>query len=827
MEGGLERLEAEGEEPVVAAPPRLGVLARVLLGRRPGELVEAPRGLGAGRGDELRTVLAHGAGALLPGAEEGDRPAGRREDEGERQRGGELVAPGPPEEAGHGPDRPRRDRLPGEVTVEVVRERGCARVASRPLLLEAREHDRVEVPPRAQVPGARRDGVHREELGQDLERRGSLEGRLSREDVVERGSERVDVAALVVRLVAARLLGRHVGERADLRAGARDLRRGAAELGDPEVEDVGPRGGVDEDVLGLQVAVDDALLVRVLDGARHVAERLERPVEREPVLPGEPPLEGQPLDELHGYVVLPLDLAGLEDGDDARMAEPRDGLRLSPEALEARRVRRAVVADGLEREEPLQAVVPGAEDDAHAAPADLSEEDEVPEDAAGRAGTLDLGVEAGARRVVGCALEREGHGAVSMLRVGGGRTPASPGHGHHLPGGVGVSPALGGRDAHPTARYLERARVPGVGGLVAGLAAHGLDRGVERELEGAHPVLELGAAFLELAQVLVARAELLLEVGAVLLALLERALRGAEGRLELGARDLGVGPGGERGLPPRRGLGRGRRLAREAAEDHAELEARRDLDGAHAAAAEARPRGVRDPRPEEEVAGREVPLGVLVRDRAEVVEERAEVRVVRREAEEEDPSPADERPEHVSVGADSEPGVAGSRQDARAGPSRLAVEHDEHAAVRGGEAGERGFVGADDARRRTRALREGELEPRVLGERRELGDRQRGERREDVRPRDPWLRVAPLDRVGDHAAPVGLDRRDRSEEVVPRERGAYLALELGACLALDLLDDGPGVRERRRGERGAYDRNEVVLLERPADLRETLAERDR
>ena len=98
--------------------------------------------------------------------------------------------------------------------------------------------------------------------------------RQGRQQFVEEHTQGVDVAAGVdVQVVEHRLLGAHVLRRADDPAETRVNgalgQGGAGGLGHAEVDHLGHRLIVvesDQDVGGLDVAVDDALLVRVLDG---------------------------------------------------------------------------------------------------------------------------------------------------------------------------------------------------------------------------------------------------------------------------------------------------------------------------------------------------------------------------------------------------------------------------------------------------------------------------------------------------------------------------------------------------------------------------------
>ena len=133
-------------------------------------------------------------------------------------------------------------------------------------------------------------GLLPDDGGERLRGRVALEGLPPRGHLVEDRAERELVGAEVHR-PSRRLLGRHVADRAEDGAGlrARDRRRdvgGAAgalrlhELGEAEVEDLEVPVARDHEVVGLQVAVDDAVGVGAGEAARRLHGQVEDPARR-------------------------------------------------------------------------------------------------------------------------------------------------------------------------------------------------------------------------------------------------------------------------------------------------------------------------------------------------------------------------------------------------------------------------------------------------------------------------------------------------------------------------------------------------------------------
>ena len=97
---------------------------------------------------------------------------------------------------------------------------------------------------------------------------------------------------------------------------------------------------VDQDVAGLEVAVDDAPVVGVLHRVAHPRQQLQAAARVEAV-PAGVLVQGHAADELHGEVGLAvLAHAGLVDLGDAGVVQPAQDLGLVGEALAGARARR-------------------------------------------------------------------------------------------------------------------------------------------------------------------------------------------------------------------------------------------------------------------------------------------------------------------------------------------------------------------------------------------------------------------------------------------------------------------------------------------------------
>jgi hypothetical protein len=156
---------------------------------------------------------------------------------------------------------------------------------------------------------------------------------LARQRVKGHARERVDVGSSVDRL-ARDLLGGDVVDRPEEAAGRGQLPRGRDQLANPEVGQVGvlsPRSGLEQDVGGLDVAVDEPVGVGRVERRRDLVEDFDRAPWLEPALAPDQLIEVGALDESHRQVQPARLLPRVVHGDDVGMLDLRREPGLPPE----------------------------------------------------------------------------------------------------------------------------------------------------------------------------------------------------------------------------------------------------------------------------------------------------------------------------------------------------------------------------------------------------------------------------------------------------------------------------------------------------------------
>ena len=222
-------------------------------------------------------------------------------------------------------------------------------------------------------PPERRD-LAGDALGGDGLGIGPGEGRLAGQHLVQHRAQRVDVGAAVEPALAGGLLRAHVRGRADDHAGLGEplgVARAFQHLADAEVRHQHLAVGGEEHVLRLDVAMDDAVAVGVVQGGRGLARDPERVAHRELLLAGEAGAEGLALDVGHGEPEPAGRVARVEHGEDVRVLEPGREADLAKEALGAESGGELGVED-LEGDGAVVLEVAGEEDGGHATAAELA-----------------------------------------------------------------------------------------------------------------------------------------------------------------------------------------------------------------------------------------------------------------------------------------------------------------------------------------------------------------------------------------------------------------------------------------------------------------------
>ena len=174
--------------------------------------------------------------------------------------------------------------------------------------------------------GTRRRGRSRQPVRDDRREGTALERRLAHQHLEEDAAEAVDVGAAIDVLTAIDLFRAHVARRADDVPGggvARAHRARNAEVGDDGV------ARIEQDVRGLDVAVDDIAAVGVAQGVGDLARDLERVADRELAFTVEALAQGLALDVGHDVIDQAVDLVGIVQRQDVGMVQAGGDLDLT------------------------------------------------------------------------------------------------------------------------------------------------------------------------------------------------------------------------------------------------------------------------------------------------------------------------------------------------------------------------------------------------------------------------------------------------------------------------------------------------------------------
>ena len=212
-------------------------------------------------------------------------------------------------------------------------------------------------------------------LHRDLDRCVPGKGNLTGEQLVEHHADGVEIGGLVDR-GAPRLLRRQVLRGADDRARFSHLAHARAR--NAEIGHLQSPLAVDQHVVRLDVAVDDAVAVSEPDRGEDLPRVVDREVDRRRPACDDELLQGTAVEVLHRDVVRAFRLAAVIDRDDVRMRKAGRVLRLTAEALDELFVTGVAIVQDLDRDTPAEHLVLGEVDVRHPTRAELAQDAVAP-----------------------------------------------------------------------------------------------------------------------------------------------------------------------------------------------------------------------------------------------------------------------------------------------------------------------------------------------------------------------------------------------------------------------------------------------------------------
>ena len=218
---------------------------------------------------------------------------------------------------------------------------------------------------------ARRERVALEDVEEGVDRRVASERRRASDGFVEHRPQAINIRAGVdLADATGGLFGRHRGGGAEDGAGGRGV--AVVPAGEAEVGEVGGAVAVEEDVRRFDVAVEDAVVVEVVDGAGDLGDEVDGFVERQRSV-AEECSQIVAVDEIHGAPQLPFLVTGVVDRHDARVADAGGQTRLGEEPAALLDGGAAPGCQKLHRHVTPQMEMPGPVDDSHPSPSQFGE----------------------------------------------------------------------------------------------------------------------------------------------------------------------------------------------------------------------------------------------------------------------------------------------------------------------------------------------------------------------------------------------------------------------------------------------------------------------
>jgi hypothetical protein len=170
------------------------------------------------------------------------------------------------------------------------------------------------------------------------------------------------------------LLRGHIGRGADYFTSKGKVTPKLKVFGQSEVADVRLVFAIDEDVGGLQVAMEDPMLMSIVNRSGDPRDKFHVALNRVAIRnkgrnasPFQAIRQSLAFDQLHAEVILTCFLAGLEDRNDIRMGETGGGLGFRMEALDRARGDRMDAGDDFKRDGAAKARLSRLVDNAHSA----------------------------------------------------------------------------------------------------------------------------------------------------------------------------------------------------------------------------------------------------------------------------------------------------------------------------------------------------------------------------------------------------------------------------------------------------------------------------